>query len=217
MRRIAPLLIAAAVLLVLALIAGWFVSRSWRGWIGTLTRTVLEQTLDESSLPEEEKEEIQEQVERVVTAFEEGQLTEAQGEKLMNELVESPLYASVIALTIEKKYFDSSGLSDKEKETGRMTLRRCVRGLFDPDLTEEDADAVLGHIGTQDADGNWVFRDDVTDEELREFLAEAKERADTAGVAETVEEVDPSDEIKRIVDSILNPEDPEADESISMP
>ena len=124
--------------------------------------------------------------------------------------------APVIAFVIEKKYFDSSELSDEEKETGRMILRRCVRGLFDGELTEDDADAVLSHIGTKDPEGNWEFRDDVTDDELREFLAEAKKRADNAGVAETVEEIDPSDEIKRIVDSVLNRESAEAEVEVEV-
>lgn len=132
---------------------------------------------------------------------------------LFDELVQSPLPGAVIAFSIEKQYFDRSDLSDEEKDAGRTTLRRCVRGYSDGDLTEEDVDAVLGHIGTKDPDGNWEFRDDVTDEELRKFLAEATERADTAGVAETVEDVDPSDEIKRIVDSILNPDMPLIPES----
>ena len=52
-------LIAAAVLLVLVLAAGWFVSGKWRGWVGTVVETTLKATLDESSLPEDEKEEIQ--------------------------------------------------------------------------------------------------------------------------------------------------------------
>ncbi|MCH2200400.1 MAG: hypothetical protein MK102_00405 [Fuerstiella sp.] len=199
-------LIAAAVLLVLAMIAAWIVSLNWRDWAGAFVRTGLEETLNETDLPAEEKEQIQEQVERVVTAFEEGTLTGAQVELLVDELVQSPLPGAVIAFTIEKQYFDRSGLSDEEKDAGRTTLRRCVRGYSDGDLTEEDVDAALVHVGTKDADGNWEFRDDVTDEELRKFLAEATERADTAGVAETVKEVDPSDEIKRIVDSILKPD-----------
>ena len=198
--------IAAAVFLVLALTAAWYVSGNWRSLFGTAARILLEQTLDESSLPEAEKEDIQEQVERVVTAFEQGKLTEAQIKILIDEMAQSTLSASVVSFTIEKKYFDSSELSDEEKETGRTTLRRCVRGMFDGDLTEEDADAVLGHIGTKHFEGHWEFRDNVTDDELRQFLAEAKERADAAGVAETVEEVDPSDEVRRIVDSILNQE-----------
>ena len=197
-------LIAAAVLLILAIVAAWIVSLNWRDWTGAFVRTGLEETLNEMDLPAEEKEQIQEQVERVVTAFEEGTLTGDQVEMLFDELVQSPLPGAVIAFSIEKKYFDRPDLSDEEKDAGRTTLRRCVRGYSDGDLTEEDVDAVLGHIGTKDPDGSWVFRDDVTDEELRKFLAEARKRADTAGVAETVEEVDPSDEIKRIVDPILN-------------
>lgn len=203
-------LIVAALLLILAIISAWFVSQNWRGWAGTMVRSVLEQTLDDTSLPEEEKAEIQEQVDRVVTAFEEGRLTEAQIELLMNELAESPLAATVVAYSIEKKYFDTSGLSDEEKAEGRMTLRRCVRGWLDDVLTEEDADPVLSHIGTKDEAGNWELKDTVSDEELRAFLAAAKQLADDAEIPETVEEVDPSDEIKRIVDAALNPEAAEA-------
>jgi hypothetical protein len=211
-------LIATVVLLLLTVLSGWYASNNWRGWAGSLGRTMVNGVLDETELPAEEKTEILEQVQRVITAFEKGSLTNAQAEDLLTQLTESPLSAPVIAFVIEKKYFDSSGLSDEEKETGRMTLRRCVRGLFDEELTEDDADAVLSHIGTKDPEGNWEFRDDVTDDELREFLAEAKERADNAGVAETVEEVDPSDEIKRIVDSVLNPELVEAEvEETPMP
>lgn len=199
-------LIVAALLLIAAVISAWFVSQNWRGWAGMMVRGALEQALDDTSLPDEEKVQIQEQVDRVVTAFEEGQLTEAQVELLVNELAESPLAASVVAYSIEKKYFDSSGLSDEEKEAGRNTLKRCVRGWLDEKLTEEDADPVLSHIGTKDDAGNWELRDQVSDEELRAFLAAAKELADSAEIPETVEEVDPSDEIKRIVDAALNPE-----------
>ena len=199
-------LITTAVLLSLAATGSWFVAQNWRGWAGTVVRGVLEQTLDDTTLPEEEKIQIQEQVDRVVIAFEEGRLTEAQVERMMIDLAESPLAGTVIAFSIERKYFDVSGLSEEEKQEGRTTLQRCVRGWMDGLLTEEDVEAVLSHIGTKDAEGNWDLHDEVSDEDLRAFLADAKERADTAGVAETVEEVDPSEEIKRIVDAALNPE-----------
>jgi len=204
-------LIATLVLLLLTALSGWYASNNWRDWAGSLGRTMVNEVLDETELPAEEKTEILEQAQRVITAFEEGSLTSAQTEDLSNQLAVSPLSAPLIAFVIEKKYFDSSKLSDEEKETGRMTLRRCVRGLFDGELTEDDADAVLRHIGAKDPEGNWEFRDDVTDDELRDFLGDAKERADNAGVAETVVEVDPSDEIKRIVDSVLNRESIEAE------
>ena len=196
------------ILLILAVLGGWFLARSWRGLAGSPDRTLLEQTLNDSELPEDAKKEIQEQVQSIVAAFENGDLKEAQIETLMDEMAESPLSASVIAFTIEKKYFDRSGLSDEEKDTGHKTLHRCVRGWMDGDLTQEDADPVLSHIATKTDEGNWEFRDDVTDEELLGFLAEAKGRADAAGVPDTVEEVDPSDENKRLVDAALIPGSP---------
>lgn len=207
-------LIATVVLLLLTALSGWYASNNWRSWAGSLGRTMVTEVLDETELPAQEKTEILEQVQRVITALEEGSLTSAQAEDLSTQLAESPLSAPVVVFAIEKKYFDSSGLSAEEKETGRMTLRRCVRGLLDEELTEDDADAVLSYVRVPDPEGTegpWEFRDDVTDDELREFLAEAKKRADNAGVAETVEEIDPSDEIKRIVDSVLNRESAEVE------
>ncbi len=210
-------LILAAVMLILFVVATWIASQQWRGWASSFARTTLNETLKQSGLPEAEQHEIQAQVERLLTEFQEGRLTQAQAERLMDQLADSPLSASVIAFTIEKKYFDSSGLSEEEKEAGRMTLRRCVRGVFDGDLSQEDIDAVLVTIGTKQPDGEWELKETLTDEELRTFLAEAKSRADAAGIPEEVEEVDPSDEIKRIIDAVLNPEALEAEEPTPIP
>ena len=200
-------LIIAVLLLVIAIGSGWYVSQNWRGMASGFARTVMTQSLEQSDLPAEEQEEIRVQIERLLTEFEEGRLTQDQAERLMQRFAESPLSAVAIAYTIELKYFDESGLSDQEKEEGRMTLRRCVRGLFDGDLTEDDVDPVLGKIATKTDDGGWELPETLTDEELRTFLADAKLRADEVGIPETVEVVDPSDEIKRIVDSVLMPDD----------
>lgn len=210
-------LILAGVMLILLVVGVWVASQHWRGWASGFARTTLNESLKQSGLPESEQQEIQVQVERLLTAFQEERLTQAQVERLMDQLADSPLSASVIAFTIEKKYFDDSGLSNEEKQTGRMTLRRCVRGIFDADLSQEDIDAVLGTIGTKQPDGEWELKETLTDEELRTFLAEAKSRADAAGIPETVEEVDPSDEIKRIIDAVLNPEAPETEEPMTDP
>jgi hypothetical protein len=210
-------LIAAAIVLALAVLGGWLASQYWRSWASGFARTTINQTLKQSGLPEFEQKEIQVQVERLLAEFQEGRLTQAQAERLMDQLADSPLSASVIAFTIEKQYFDHSGLRDEEKESGRMTLRRCVRGVFNGDLSEEDGDAVLGTIGTKQPDGNWELNETLTDEELRTFLEKAKSRADAAGVPEIVEEVDPSDEIKRIIDAVLNPEASETNDTSLTP
>jgi len=210
-------LIAAAIMLLVGALGAWLLTQHWRGLASGFARTTINETLKQSGLPDAEQEEIRGQIERLLVEFQEERLTRAQAELLMDQLADSPLSASVIAFSIEKKYFDESGLSDEEKESGRMTLRRCVRGVFDRDLSDEDVDAVLGTIGTKQPDGNWELKDTLTDEELRAFLAEAKARADAAEIPEIVEEVDPSNEIKRIIDAVLNPEAANSDDPSLMP
>ena len=60
-------------------------------------------------------------------------------------------------------------------------------------------DRAMIHVADKDADGAWQIRQQLTDEELRKFLASAKQEADTAGVPEEVPEVDPSDELKSMI------------------
>jgi len=210
-------LIIGAVMLIVFIVGIWVASQHWRGWASGFARTTLNEMLRQSELPAAEQEQIRSEVERLFTEFEEGRLTQAQVQRLIDELAGSPLSANVIARAIEEQYFDSSSLSDEEKETGRMTLRRCARGVFDRKLSEEDVDAVLGKIGTKNPDGRWELKETLTDEELRTFLAEARSRADEAGIPETVEEIDLAVEVKRIIDAVLSPEAPETEEPMPDP
>lgn len=200
-------LIAFVVALILAIVAGWYISRQWRGWVTSLARTATEQSLKDMGLDEEQQKQAATELDRVFTEFEEGRLTEQQFERLLEEITQSPLTHSLMVKMIEKKYFDSSGLNDDERDTGCITLRRFFRGMFDGKLTEEDSDAVLEKIATQQPNGDWELRESVSDEELRDFLDEAKSGADAAKVPETVEEVDVLVEIKQIVDAALSPEE----------
>jgi hypothetical protein len=65
-------------------------------------------------------------------------------------------------------------------------------------------DSVMMHVADRKDDDHWELRQRVSDEDLRAALAEAKARADEAGVDEAPPKVDPSDEIKRIIDESLN-------------
>ena len=198
-------LIAAGILLLLLVVAGVVISFTWRSIASSIGRQAVTAVLEESGLDDAEKQEIREQMERIFAALESGELTSEQADRLFVELGASELSASIIAGAIERQYFDASGLSDAEKEAGRMAIHRCVRGVLDDKLSQEDLDAVLANIATRQEDGSWELKDTVTDEELREFLRQATEKADAAGIPAEVEPVDPSDEIRRIIDAVLGP------------
>ena len=111
---------------------------------------------------------------------------------------------SLIVMAVDKQYFERSGLSDEEKAQGRDALKRFARGVIDGKIDQKGIDAVMAHVADQKGDGNWQFRAKVSDADLRAAIAEAKSRADKAGIpAEAETTIDPSDEVKRIIDEAL--------------
>ena len=124
------------------------------------------------------------------------------GEFFQN-LVQSPLMTTLAMSMVDKKYIEPSGLSDEEKTEARVTVQRFMRGAIDQKISEADVEKAMAPVSDRKPDGNMELKEKVTDDELKSFLATAKEQADAAGIPEEVEAVDPSDEFKRIVDQTL--------------
>ena len=196
-------LIAGAICLVLFVVLGIWVYSNLRNWAADFGSFVVNSAIDQTELPAQEKEEIKVQVARVTDAVREGSLSDQQLETIMKGLIDSPLMSVIMVMGLEKKYFDKSGLEEAEKEEGRVALRRLMRGTINGDIEETDFDEPLSKIADRQPDDTWKLRDSVTDEQLRELFQLAKQKADEAGVPEEVEEVDPSDEMRRIIDDAL--------------
>jgi hypothetical protein len=197
-------LVVLGVMLVLAVIAGFWISRNWRGWFADVGSQAINQGIDSSDLPPQEKMEVKVQVERVAKAFREGQISNKQASDIVKKLMESPLMPLFVVMAVERQYFDRSKLSDEEKAEGRESLKRFARGIFDGKIDEKGIDSVMAHVADREPDGEWELRPAVSDDELRAALTEAKTRADAAGIPEEPENIDPSDEVKRIIDEALN-------------
>jgi hypothetical protein len=197
-------MIALGIMIVLAIIAGFIVSRYWRGWFANVGLEAINQGIDASDLPPQEKVEIKAQAERVTKAFGRGEISMDQVMAIAEKLTKSPLMPSFIVMAVDKQYFDKSGLSAEEKAEGRKELRRFARGAIDGKIDQQGVDAVLSHVADRQGENNWHFRQNVTDADLKAAIAEAKSRADKAGVsAEAEPNIDPSDEVKRIIDEAL--------------
>jgi hypothetical protein len=195
-----------AVMLVLAVVGGIWVSRNWRGWFADFGSQAINQGIDSSDLPPQEKVEVKVQVERVAKAFRDGQISNEQASAIVKKLMESPLMPSFVVMAVERKYFDRSKLSDEEKAEGRQALKRFARGVFDDKIKDKGIDSVMAHVADRRPNGQWELRQAVSDEELRAALSEAKAQADAADIPPAPENIDPSDEVKRIIDESLNEE-----------
>jgi hypothetical protein len=193
-----------AVAIVLAVIAGFWISQHWRAWFAGLGSQVINQAVDASDMPPKEKVEVKEQVERVTKGFREGQITNEQAARIFQKVVESPLMPMFVVMAVDRQYFNRSGLSEEEKKQGRTTLQRFARGVFDKKIDEKGIDSVMSHVADRKGNnGGWELRSQVSDEDLRAALVEAKARADAAGMPAEPANVDPSDEVKRIIDESL--------------
>lgn len=197
-------LIVGAVLLVLLIIAGIWIYRNWRDWGADFASMALAQAVDATALPAGEKQEMKVQVDRVTEAFRDQRLPIEKLGTLVEQIVESPVMTTLVVSAAEKQYLDESGLSDEEKVDGRQILRRFLRGLIDEKIKEPEFDAVMAHIADRQPGGNWELREQVSDEDLRKFLAAAKEAADKAEIPDEPEAVDPSEELKKMIDAALD-------------
>jgi hypothetical protein len=181
----------------------WWISQNWRDLASSAGSEAIKEGINATELPEQEKEEMAVQVDRVAEAFRAGDLPPEQLGEIFEQIVESPLMTTLVASAIESKYIAGSGLSDKEKDEGRQTLRRFIRGGVDGKISEGGVDDAMQHVAIRTGDGQWELRDQVSDEDLRNFFEAAKDEADAAEIPAEAEDVDPSEEFRRIIDEAM--------------
>lgn len=198
-------LIAFGVLVLLAVLVGWWASRNWRGFVSGIAAEGINDLVDQSNLPAAEREELKAQAKRVTDGIADGSISTQQMERILTGVFESPLVPMFLVKAVEVKYLDGSGLSEDEKAAGSVTLERYARGVVDKKIDQESIDKVLVYIADKDANGQWQLRESVSDEDLRKFLAEAKQEADAAEIPEEVEPIDPSEELKKVIDAVIGP------------
>jgi hypothetical protein len=201
-------LIVFVVAVVMAVLFGYWISRNWRGLAATGMTELIRQGMATSHLPPEEQQEIMVQVDRVAQAFQNDEITGEQAERLAELMFDSPFLSMIEVTTVEDHYFSKSGLSQKEQIAGRQIIQRFVRGAIDKQINQDGIDAAMSHIAFRHdpgPDDHWTIRDTLTDDQLRAFLAEATQRADAAGIPDQPTDIDPSEEVKKIVDQALAP------------
>ena len=196
--------IVLVIFLVVAVIAGIWISRHWRGWVADFGSQAIYQAIDTSNLPAPEKLKLKTQVDRVAKAFADGRITMERAAAIMDKLAHSPLMPSLVVAAVDTTYFNRSGLSNEEKVAGRLALERFAQGVMNGKIGQDGVDAVLSHVADRHGENQWQFRQNVSDQELRAAIDEAKSRADKAEIPVALEKFNPSEEVKRIVDEALN-------------
>ena len=189
---------------VLCVAGVWYVASNIDTWVVGLGREAIVAGINESDLPKEEKAEIITQVDRVVVAYKEGKLTQADLERVLTDLEDAPALKALTLYGIENEFLEGSNLNEKELALGRTTFNRVLRGVYEGKISDEafwnalpDEDSAAVRLASTNAN------DDNFDEELRLALAKLKVLADNARIPDEHFQLDIGDEVKKLVDQAL--------------
>jgi transcriptional regulator NrdR family protein len=155
--------------------------------------------IQESDLDEEEKEAVIAEIDQLVARYKSGEITTEQLGRVMDELAQSRLMGVVVMVSIQNQHIEPSGLTAEEKQQAKHTMQRVLRGVFEEKIQQAELEDTLDYVMPRQTDGSRTWRDSVSDDDLRAFLAELSERADAAGIPEEPFEVKISEEFRQAV------------------
>ncbi len=196
-------------LLVMVLVCGgvaWWGYTYGPGMLAGQFRDAMVQVVNESELSPEDKQEVIKQINRVVDKYRSGEINGEQLVKVLQELGESPVMAVVMLYAVEEKYIKPSGLSAEEKEAARLTLQRVLRGVVEKKINPDSLQSAIDMVMEPGGGEQKKIKEQLTDDELKAFLAELKKHADEAEIPEEPYEVRIGQEVKDAVDRALGPE-----------
>lgn len=195
------------VCLILAAIAcgvGYWIYSNAGGWAADFAETAINDAIDESELPEEQKVAMKEQVSRLTQGYRDGDVTLEQLAQIGEKLQDSPVMTAIPVEVVRSTYLAKSGLTEEQKAEATKQLQRVAHGMFEKKITEEELKTLIdGRLGDVGPDGEIKFRNDVSDEELLEFTKAAKELADSKDIPDQNYEIDFAAELKKAVDEVL--------------
>jgi len=197
-------LIALAVLVAVLVAAGVVVAFNFKSWMASGTAAVAKAVIDESELPETEKPEIKAIIDQLRDEVKAGTVTLEQVSEIFEGLPDSPVLAAGAALQFVGMYVEPSGLTDEEKADGVVTFDRLAFALSEGTIAWDDLEEILKPIAYKQ-DDSLEFQDPkaVSDDELRQVIAQAREAADGAGVPAEVEKIDLSDTFAAYIEEKL--------------
>lgn len=213
-------LTALGIFLIVVIIATVFVIRMWRGWAAGWMESGIETALVQMKIDDAEQAEIMGHVSTLMTRFKDKEIGFEELALIAESIAESPLLGAAIVGGVDALYFKESGLSEEEKAEGRVQLARYAQGLRQKSIDPDTLDSVLKSVSTSTPDSNDIqinvpeklniilrSADEVSDDDLREVIAQARAKSDEAGINEFPEEIDISDTLGVAIANALG-EDP---------
>ncbi len=198
-------LIAAALVVILIIAVGIYVSMNARGWAATGMQTVATEIVKQADLPDSEKPEIIAVFNDLTEAFRNGDVTLEELASIFEDPEKNSAFAMGLVMHFEGAYVGRSGLGEEEKSAAKLTLNRVAQGLADGRLNWDKATEILKPVTTRDANGNpdLLMPGQTSDEQIREVIANAAAANIEAGITDAYKEIDLSEEFRTHIEKRL--------------
>ncbi|MBB73105.1 MAG: hypothetical protein CMJ75_01185 [Planctomycetaceae bacterium] len=179
---------------------------NWRFMLAQTGTLVIKTAIRELQIPPDQRQRINQRIDQLAQQYTDGDLSGEQLGQIVENITTGPLLPAGSALVVERQYLDDSGLDATEKEAARQAIQRFAYGSLNESIPADTFSEVLDTISDTDGpEGQRTFRQSLSDDELRGFIAAAVEAADAAGVPTEVPDVNFADEFDKAVDEALDP------------
>lgn len=196
--------IGCFILILLAGIGVAYVAANWENLFFLGFEKIASREVRNSNLPEDQKEGLIEQIGRITQELKRGGIDKKEAARLYEKLAEGPFRVWIGIHGVKSWVIDPSGLSAEEKAAGHMTLQRFGRYAHEQQIPLKELRACLDPILVRPRqDDGFEVKRDLTDAEVREFLASLSARADSANIPHEPFEVDLAAEAKKVVDAFI--------------
>jgi hypothetical protein len=193
------------ILVFAGVIAGltWFGMRKGKQMLVTTAVDVASQALDETQLPEDQKEKLIERIQAVGDDVLDGDITIEQLVEIAQRMGESPAVIAGGALYfIETEILDKAPIDDELRKAAKRAVQRLARGVVEESIELEQLESIADDFTEERPDGKRVVKSDFSKEDVEKLIAAATELADEADVPDEAYEVDLAAEIDQIVEDV---------------
>jgi hypothetical protein len=193
------LLIIFGVLFVCVIGIGIYVATHWKAWTADVANMAVQQIVNESGLPEDQKQSILTDIKHLGDDFKSGKITTEQMARVAKSIGDSPLLPLAGVQAVKTKYIEPSDMNADEKAAAILTVQRYARGVYEGKIPKDDIDDISKPISDLQSNGRWKIKEHPTRMELDQFLANAKAKADAANIPNEPFDLNIAEELRKAI------------------
>jgi len=189
--------------LILVAFGAYYIWQNSNWFIAKGVRMVAVTTVDQFALPEEDREGVVIEIDRVVDQYLAGHISHQDLSAIMEKIAQSPILPIGMVYFAEQQYLVPARLDQAEHRRASRNLERLARGIFERKIPQERIEHIVSPIMDTKYDGTEKLKERLTDHELRALLERVAVEVDQAKIPDEPFEVEIVAELRMAIDQSL--------------